>query len=329
MFTPYYREGIPSPRVSQADFALSLAGAIVAHAAEMSAWRKGDIEDQRAALTRCVDHGRRAYGFEARSIGADAAWPSRSTTTTSCRMRPVIAATGRRGPPRGADIEGLRRDRDQLFAEALVRLRAGERHWPTPEEEERLIAPERARYMPEAALEVSAILQRFIVEAPLTTRPNREISPGNGRDGHNLCARCISTSSSRMLRDVCGREAAGARPGLQAGHRLLHDVAAQQRLAAGAERSSPTGREWWSGGPRTGRARQDHRTDTQGPSLGRPALKQPGGGVAGHLACQLPRAQVERSMPVGWRTRRARDTQQDTQKVAWDAHLVPLIRARV
>ena len=71
------------------------------------------------------------------------------------------------------DIEGLRRDRDQILAEALHRLKNGEQHWPTPEEEERLIVPERQKFMPEAALEILAILERFIVEEPLTTRPNR------------------------------------------------------------------------------------------------------------------------------------------------------------
>ena len=67
MFAPYYREGIPSPRVSPADFARGIAGAIVAHGAEMSAWRKSDVEEQKAVLTRCVDHGRPAYGYETRS----------------------------------------------------------------------------------------------------------------------------------------------------------------------------------------------------------------------------------------------------------------------
>ena len=71
------------------------------------------------------------------------------------------------------DIEALRRDRDQLLAEALRRLKSGEQHWPTPEEEERLIEPERQKFMPEEALEIVAILERFIVEKPLTTRPNR------------------------------------------------------------------------------------------------------------------------------------------------------------
>jgi hypothetical protein len=38
MFEPYYREGVPSPRLSQADFALGIAGAMVAHGGEM--WRR-------------------------------------------------------------------------------------------------------------------------------------------------------------------------------------------------------------------------------------------------------------------------------------------------
>ena len=58
MFAPYYREGIPPPGINPADFARGIAGAIVAHAAEMSAWRKADVEEQKATLTRCVDHGR-------------------------------------------------------------------------------------------------------------------------------------------------------------------------------------------------------------------------------------------------------------------------------
>src|SRR5262249_47895631 len=57
-------------------------------------------------------------------------------------------------------IEALRRDRDQLLAEALTRLEAGEQHWPTPEEEERLIVPEQQKFVPEAAAEIVAILQR-------------------------------------------------------------------------------------------------------------------------------------------------------------------------
>jgi hypothetical protein len=174
MFAPYYREGIPSPSASQADFALGLTGTIVAHAAEMSAWRKADVEEQKAALTRCEDFGRRAYGYEYVLYKRRACFAFSLNDleflrdATGNRRYWVVSIIRDR-----VDIEGLRRDRDQILAEALVRLERGELHWPTPEEEERIIEPERQRYMPEAAVEVVNILRRFIVEKPQTTRPNR------------------------------------------------------------------------------------------------------------------------------------------------------------
>jgi predicted P-loop ATPase len=174
MFSPYYREGIPSPSRNPADFARGIAGAIVAHAAEMSAWRKSDVEEQKAALTRCVDTDRPAYGYEVRS------YPRRTCLAFSTNDFEFLQdATGdRRYWPISTlrdrvDIEGLRRARDQILAEALHRLRGGEQHWPTVEEEERVIAPEREEFRPEIALEIVAILERFITEEPQTTRPNR------------------------------------------------------------------------------------------------------------------------------------------------------------
>jgi DNA polymerase I-like protein with 3'-5' exonuclease and polymerase domains/predicted P-loop ATPase len=174
MFAPYYREGIPSPRVSQADFALGLAGAIVAHAAEMSAWRKADVEEQKAALTRRSDYGRRAYDYEFYE------YLRRCCLVFSTNdIEFLLDATGNRRYwvvqiiRDRVDIEALRRDRYQILAEALARLEAGELHWPTPEEEERIIDPERQKFMPEAALEILAILERYITEEPKTTRPNR------------------------------------------------------------------------------------------------------------------------------------------------------------
>jgi predicted P-loop ATPase len=174
MFSPYYCEGIPSPGRNPADFARGIAGAIVAHAAEMSAWRKSDVEEQKAALTRCVDTDRPAYGYEVRS------YRRRTCLAFSTNDFEFLQdATGdRRYWPISTireliNIEALRRDRDQILAEVLHRLKEGEQHWPTPEEEERLIVPERQKFRPEAALEILAILERFITEEPQTTRPNR------------------------------------------------------------------------------------------------------------------------------------------------------------
>jgi hypothetical protein len=119
LFSPYYREGIPPPGINPADFARGIAGAMVAHAAEMSAWRKADVDERKAALTRCVDHGRPAYGYESRS------YPRRTCFTFSLNdTEPMQDATGdRRYWPISTirtrvDVEGLRRDRDQILAEA-------------------------------------------------------------------------------------------------------------------------------------------------------------------------------------------------------------------
>jgi predicted P-loop ATPase len=43
------------------------------------------------------------------------------------------------------DVEGLRRDRSQLLAEALAAYRAGVQSWPTDEQSELLFAPEQAK----------------------------------------------------------------------------------------------------------------------------------------------------------------------------------------
>ena len=156
-FCPRHRRGDRRPRRRDVGLAQSRRRRAEGHVDPLRRPRPARLRLRDAAPTR----------------GAPAS-SSRSTTSSSCRTRPATAATGpsARSATR-VDIEGLRRDRDQILAEALARLKAGEQHWPTSEEEERLIVPERRKHMPEAALEVLAILARFIVEEPLTTRPNR------------------------------------------------------------------------------------------------------------------------------------------------------------
>ena len=136
----------------------------------MSAWRKADVDEQKATLTRCVDHGRRAYGYEARS------YPRRTCLAFSLNdTDPFQDATGdRRYWPVDVIRELGRRRRAAPrprsdIGRGAARLKGGEQHWPTEEEEERLIVPEQQKYVPTAALEILAILARFIVEEPLTT----------------------------------------------------------------------------------------------------------------------------------------------------------------
>jgi predicted P-loop ATPase len=112
----------------------ALAGAMVVHIAEMSGWLKADVRDRKAALTRWVDHGRPAYGYEHR------AYPRRACFTASLNNTDFLRdATGDRRywsaytTPERVDVAALRRNRNQILAEALYRLKSGEQHWPTPE----------------------------------------------------------------------------------------------------------------------------------------------------------------------------------------------------
>ena len=68
---------------------------------------RADVEEQKAALTRCVDHGRRAYGYEARS------YPRRCLPRLQRQRRRLPAGRdrrppllGRHGAPRGGRHRG-------------------------------------------------------------------------------------------------------------------------------------------------------------------------------------------------------------------------------
>ena len=174
-FAPYYSESVPSPRQSQADFAMAIGGSLVAHSAEMAAWKKSEVEDQKAALTRNVDRGRPAYGYEARD------YPRRTSLAFSTNDIDFLRdATGDRRywgvsiKREAVRLDELRRDRDQIFAEALDRLRAGEQHWPTPEEEDAVLIPNQRLSMPETVIEIVNTLERYILEKPRTPIPQRQ-----------------------------------------------------------------------------------------------------------------------------------------------------------
>ena len=185
-FAPYYSESVPSPRQSQADFAMAISGSLVAHSAEMAAWKKSEVEDQKAALTRNVDRGRPAYGYVARD------YPRRTSLAFSTNDIDFLRdATGDRRywgvsiKREAVRLDELRRDRDQIFAEALHRLRAGEQHWPTPEEEDAVLNPNQWQSMPEAAIEIVNTL-----EATSSKSRGHQYRKGNsigyGMRGYNL-----------------------------------------------------------------------------------------------------------------------------------------------
>jgi predicted P-loop ATPase len=122
--------------------AIALHGVWIQELGELSAFNKKDIETVKRFLTVSTDRFRPPYGRRT------ACFPRQSTmigTTNETNGYLQDHTGGRRFWPvetGTVDLEALRRDRDQLWAEAVEAHRRGERWYPDTDEEHRLCANE-------------------------------------------------------------------------------------------------------------------------------------------------------------------------------------------
>jgi predicted P-loop ATPase len=110
------------------DSAQDLLGKWIIELAELSALRKSEIERQKAFISRAVDHYRPSYARRAQDfprqcvfIGSTNADDYLKDPTGNRRYWPV--KTGK------VDLDALRHDREQLWAEAVAAFKKGEEWW--------------------------------------------------------------------------------------------------------------------------------------------------------------------------------------------------------
>lgn len=123
----YFSDGLPD--IHHKDAADHLQGLWLVEIGEMAAVKRSDMVDVNRFLTTRIDKFRPSYGRH--TIDSPRTSVFAATTNADVYLKDPTGA--RRFWPIAVgntiDLDGLRRDRDQLFAEAVTRYRQSEQYW--------------------------------------------------------------------------------------------------------------------------------------------------------------------------------------------------------
>lgn len=145
----YFSESMPS-NITSKDSAIHMRGKWLIELGELHVLSKADINELKKFLTKRVDIYRPPYGknevYQDRVVSFIGTTNQReyfNDETGARRFWPIWCEA--------IDVEALKRDRDQLFAEAVAMYRAGVHWWPSPEfQQEHASQQQDARYVPDA-----------------------------------------------------------------------------------------------------------------------------------------------------------------------------------
>ena len=166
----------------------ALRGKMLYEFSEMGSVTRAESSKQKSFLSRQVDEYRPVYGRrEIKSprqlvfAGSVNEWEWNKDPTGGRRFWPVVCE--------GAmDLDALRRDREQLFAEALALYDAGARYWPTADEQRMMFDPE----------QLARELSDSLVDA-LHDWVYKQVGPFSKADA---MSECLKLDPSKFTRDM-------------------------------------------------------------------------------------------------------------------------------
>lgn len=129
-------------------FAEILQGKLLVEISEMEAFRGGEVSRVKQSISCPSDRFRAAYARHASDHPRTCIFVGTTNTAdwnkdeTGARRFWPIACVG------DIELEGIRENRDQLFAEAMVRVKEGEPHWKMPEAETKAQQDDRYQHDP-------------------------------------------------------------------------------------------------------------------------------------------------------------------------------------
>ncbi len=166
----------------------ALRGKWIYEIAELGALARAEEKRQKSFLSRCVDEYRPVYGRREIKAPRQVVFGG-STNEFEWNKDPT---GGRRFWPveclGECNLDGLREQRDQLFAEALVRVEAGERFHPTTDEQRLLFDPEQLKVEQQDSL-VDAIHDWVYGRV-------------NDFSLYDVASECLKLDASKLTRDL-------------------------------------------------------------------------------------------------------------------------------
>jgi predicted P-loop ATPase len=162
----WFSDHLPDLHANPKDVSQHLNGKWIVELGELAALLKADASAIKSFITRRVERYRRSYGrrdtFEPRQcvfVGTTNEATYLRDPTGGRRFWPVVVVK--------IDLDALRADRDQLWAEAVHLFRQGERWWPTPGFEARVMQAEQETRFEEDAW--TDLIRDFLADGKLRT----------------------------------------------------------------------------------------------------------------------------------------------------------------